>query len=146
MAPRQWTAGSGLLRSSGEAAESCVGQDGGRLEERRSARAAGTVVSCVIPGCPNPRRVLCLRGTGKTRAQLKLRSQSSLPSSPPLPPQSLTRNLALGPRAERSSVDAEDSFLVSAPFSPSGPRGALLPSTSDSFAEIHPCLKSIKPC
>ena len=74
MGPRQRTVGSGLAALSGEAAESCGLKMAGAWGGAGGGRG-GRRVSCVIPGCPTTPCSCGSKRDGKTRAQLKLRSQ-----------------------------------------------------------------------
>lgn len=112
---KQWTAGSRLAALSGEAAESC----GFKMAGAEGGPGDGELWQTWLP---NHAVFLRLREGLKNQSSAETeKPASSLPSSPPLPPQLLTRNLVLGLGGELFLWDPEDSsFLVVRLRGPSG--------------------------
>ena len=87
---KQWTAGSRLAAFSGEAAESC----GFKMAGAEGGPGDGELWQTWLP---NHAVFLRLQEGRENQGSAETeKPASSLPSSPPLPPQSLTRNLLSG--------------------------------------------------
>ena len=119
-----------------------------RAPEEAPEEAAGDGGWAASYLAAQPRRVLAApRGTGKPGLSWNWEASFIVAFVAAAASSVADEKPALGPRGELFLWDAEDSVLVVRLRGRSGPvRSPPSPSTSDGFAEIHPCLKSIKPC